>query len=229
MRRIARFAVVLVAPAVVSAVICAGGEATLGKLTPAQASAAFDAYFIPAGAFVSKALGRSCPAVEYNPGPLLPDGYACTTEYRLHGKWHFVSAGIARRNGTIKPVGTPYRRSWTRTWRPSSLACRRTSRLQGFLSSNDAQCDALMASDIEYDLRAGRLVHAIGYHGTNWAGFEAIASFNCTREGHYGYRCQNRLGDPFRYSPVLPPRPGDTECPSGEALNVLTRRCVDYP
>lgn len=172
----------------------------LDCLTSKAASRVFDAYFHRAGSFIPKpARAPSCPKVEFNPGPGLPDGYACTIEYRFAGKWNLVEGGVARRGGVIQPVNGTYHRTWVRKWKASSSACRRSASLHGYLSSNDGRCDAQMAGDIEDDLRLHEPVRWIGYHGTNWAGFEAIASFPCRHLGR-SYRCQNRLGDAFIYT-----------------------------
>jgi hypothetical protein len=168
------------------------------QLTSATASAAFDSSLIPAGAFVPKAEGPSCPAVEHNPG-LLKDAYACMIEYRLGGAWHLVEAAVGQRHGRVEIVGKPYVSSWTRTWRQASPACVNQIGLKGSLRSNDGACDALMASDIEYAVGSGETPRYAYWHGTNTAGFDPIARYTCTKNGR-DYRCVNSLGDAFIYT-----------------------------
>ena len=95
---------------------------------------------------------------------------------------------------------------WHRSFRRCAPRYLREARVvEGVLATNDRRCStaALMASDIDYRVRSGKLKRksVTGWHGTNTAGYGAIATYVChsKRRGNYFHvRCSNSLKDTFR-------------------------------
>lgn len=91
-------------------------------------------------------------------------------------------------------------RTWERRWTPVGKRCRKGLPPGARMWTNDATCESLIASDIEYDLAAGHLKRKQYTHGTNKAGFEELYVWRCQPKNRV-VRCENQMGDAFKYLP----------------------------
>ena len=153
-----------------------------------------------------------CPDEEFFPlADHDDDGYyddgtpaaLCMAQFKAPGgQWRYVSVRLEEGEDGAVFATKPFTHTWTRKWRAMGSRCLKQAGVRGRVLSNDGSCPTRMLSDVASALKQSpkrKRIPYIGWYGTNLAGFEKVARFDCRRTGRT-VRCQNGLGDAWRWT-----------------------------
>ncbi len=152
-----------------------------------------------------------CPKQAYVPGFVDPkDGLyyapiiACEAVFATGAERVATNTVIAARPGVIDAFDAdPVSFAWTRKWRAQNdRSCTRKLAAGAALWTNDDTCPSKIVREIEDDLRTkGRPSRRYVTPGILTAGFEDLYVWRCGKPRSRVIRCENTLGDAFRYRP----------------------------
>jgi hypothetical protein len=180
----------------------AGNSSTFsGKFTVANVAVTSSTATKVFGSWIRRRYGSGVRSYWTCPRQQMFDQRAiCTAEFKAKGRWHLVTATVAKSGDGLK-VTNPYVKSWIRRWSRYSRHV-----IAGFQSPGRAQVNspaydwAFAAAGAYYEHEHHRRSFKTSAYDGNSAGLDRLFTFNC-HVHRAVIRCTNSFGDSMKYRP----------------------------